>query len=63
MFDYIIFDYVWLYHVWLCLIKGCIPDQIKKFFTFIHDIISYVLHPSEVFHILNGNTQDLLLII
>ena len=34
-------------------IKGCTPDQLKRFFTFIYDVQSYITRSSEVFHLLN----------
>ena len=37
-------------------IKGCIPDELKRLFTFSYDIHSYITHSSEAFHISNINT-------
>ena len=37
-------------------IKSSIPDELKRLFTFIYDIHSYITHSSEVFHIPKRNT-------
>ena len=37
-------------------IKGCIPDKLKRFFTFNYVIHSHITRSSEVFHIPKRNT-------
>ena len=37
-------------------IKGFIPDELKRLFTFNYDIHSYIKRSSEVFHIPKKNT-------
>ena len=37
-------------------IKGCIPDELKRLFTFNYDIHLYITRSSEVSHIPKRNT-------
>ena len=37
-------------------IKGSIPDELKRLFTFSYEIHTYITFSSEVFHIPKGNT-------
>ena len=39
-------------------IRGCIPNELKRLFTFNYDILSYITHSFEVSYITKGNTTQ-----